>query len=193
MSVVAVSLKKKSDWRGGVEANKIEERLKADTGRTIKAVCVVFFFKQKTAYEMSIGDWSSDVCSSDLLRPGGFLLVHTAPNLLFMKYGWPATRPVVRFVGHRAIAGKVDAWFEIARDYHVNEQSVGTLRRHLVAAGFPRPQVWVDPDVLRGGQFHLLNGFDGAPVRLARRVAALRPVRAFLGNDVLAIARRDER
>src|SRR3546814_9989033 len=28
---------------------------------------VVFFFKQKTAYEMRISDWSSDVCSSDLL------------------------------------------------------------------------------------------------------------------------------
>src|SRR3546814_536740 len=28
-----------------------------------------FFFKQKTAYEMRISDWSSDVCSSDL--PGG--------------------------------------------------------------------------------------------------------------------------
>src|SRR3546814_12359436 len=28
--------------------------------------CVVFFFKQKTAYEMRISDWSSDVCSSDL-------------------------------------------------------------------------------------------------------------------------------
>src|SRR3546814_16305308 len=27
----------------------------------------VFFFKQKTAYEMRISDWSSDVCSSDLL------------------------------------------------------------------------------------------------------------------------------
>src|SRR3546814_13613300 len=27
---------------------------------------VVFFFKQKTAYEMRISDWSSDVCSSDL-------------------------------------------------------------------------------------------------------------------------------
>src|SRR3546814_10853161 len=44
---------------------------------------VVFFFKQKTAYEMRISDWSSDVCSSDLdanadtdnehacLEPGG--------------------------------------------------------------------------------------------------------------------------
>src|SRR3546814_4904807 len=31
----------------------------------------VFFFKQKTAYEMRISDWSSDVCSSDLeaIRP----------------------------------------------------------------------------------------------------------------------------
>src|SRR3546814_19511038 len=27
-----------------------------------------FFFKQKTAYEMRISDWSSDVCSSDLLE-----------------------------------------------------------------------------------------------------------------------------
>src|SRR3546814_3719266 len=29
-----------------------------------------FFFKQKTAYEMRISDWSSDVCSSDLRRHG---------------------------------------------------------------------------------------------------------------------------
>src|SRR3546814_4782105 len=28
-----------------------------------------FFFKQKTAYEMRISDWSSDVCSSDLTCP----------------------------------------------------------------------------------------------------------------------------
>src|SRR3546814_5763498 len=31
-------------------------------------VFFVFFFKQKTAYEMRISDWSSDVCSSDLWR-----------------------------------------------------------------------------------------------------------------------------
>src|SRR3546814_4119171 len=29
-----------------------------------------FFFKQKTAYEMRISDWSSDVCSSDLVGIG---------------------------------------------------------------------------------------------------------------------------
>src|SRR3546814_5462733 len=31
--------------------------------------CWFFFFKQKTAYEMRISDWSSDVCSSDLRQP----------------------------------------------------------------------------------------------------------------------------
>src|SRR3546814_3237396 len=34
-----------------------------------------FFFKQKTAYEMRISDWSSDVCSSDLK--------HTIPTAVF--------------------------------------------------------------------------------------------------------------
>ena len=30
---------------------------------------IFFFFKQKTAYEMCDSDWSSDVCSSDLVVP----------------------------------------------------------------------------------------------------------------------------
>src|SRR3546814_5857796 len=32
-------------------------------------ICYFFFCKQKTAYEMRISDWSSDVCSSDLTGP----------------------------------------------------------------------------------------------------------------------------
>src|SRR3546814_8711280 len=44
-----------------------------------------FFFKQKTAYEMRISDWSSDVCSSDLpacLHPSNlFYLVFSRPKM----------------------------------------------------------------------------------------------------------------
>src|SRR3546814_1550063 len=43
-------------------------------GYCILLLFVFFFFKQKTAYEMRISDWSSDVCSSDLLA--GALLGH---------------------------------------------------------------------------------------------------------------------
>src|SRR3546814_3753716 len=45
--------------------------------------CFFFFFKQKTAYEMRISDWSSDVCSSDLAdhaRPvDGHIVVAVQP------------------------------------------------------------------------------------------------------------------
>src|SRR3546814_7760875 len=43
----------------------------------VVASLVFFFFKQKTAYEMRISDWSSDVCSSDLvakIHPGSVRL-----------------------------------------------------------------------------------------------------------------------
>src|ERR1051325_6571232 len=49
----------------------------------------LFFFKQKTAYEITYGDWSSDVCSSDLrrFRPsmGASILACSTPSR-----GWPA-------------------------------------------------------------------------------------------------------
>src|SRR3546814_3865137 len=42
----------------------------------------IVFFKQKTAYEMRISDWSSDVCSSDLvLRPAGRQRSARPPNI----------------------------------------------------------------------------------------------------------------
>src|SRR3546814_5658452 len=50
----------------------------------VLVVCF-FFFKQKTAYEMRISDWSSDVCSSDLL-----VLMATTPCVGAPGIGWAA-------------------------------------------------------------------------------------------------------
>src|SRR3546814_11227917 len=44
----------------------------------------VFFFKQKTAYEMRISDWSSDVCSSDLMHPVALAARELADLLLLV-------------------------------------------------------------------------------------------------------------
>src|SRR3546814_8186637 len=57
----------------------------------------VFFFKQKTAYEMRISDWSSDVCSSDLIAK--ILCDHIEPLAVVGEYlsslppGSGASRP----------------------------------------------------------------------------------------------------
>src|SRR3546814_10436531 len=66
-----------------------------------------FFFKQKTAYEMRISDWSSDVCSSDLigaqgvpLTPGRSLAVDSSllplGVPLWLDTTWPATDKPLR-------------------------------------------------------------------------------------------------
>src|SRR3546814_20998574 len=47
----------------------------------------VFLFKQKTAYEVRISDWSSDVCSSDLLA--AFDLEHLAADLRRQRAAQP--------------------------------------------------------------------------------------------------------
>src|SRR3546814_9066710 len=59
---------------------------------------VVFFFKQKTAYEMRISDWSSDVCSSDLRM---FILYSSV-----LKRWTPGSGPVAR--RQNRVGGPVD-------------------------------------------------------------------------------------
>src|SRR3546814_3250377 len=54
----------------------------------ILCIFLFFFFKQKTAYEMRISDWSSDVCSSDLVvlrAPVEIGLRHAAQELAVVK------------------------------------------------------------------------------------------------------------
>src|SRR3546814_4141193 len=58
---------------------------------------VLFFFKQKTAYEMRISDWSSDVCSSDLDDPVVFLEPKRLYNGPFDGY---PDRPVTPWSAH---------------------------------------------------------------------------------------------
>src|SRR3546814_14769361 len=62
-------------------------------------LCEFFFFKQKTAYEMRISDWSSDVCSSDLgvpaaVREGAWQLQRGGrPDILRIQSARDGLRP----------------------------------------------------------------------------------------------------
>src|SRR3546814_2695653 len=61
-----------------------------------------FFFKQKTAYEMRISDWSSDVCSSDLAATGLTREVAEAAEFslyrFFAEHGLSVASATERFV-----------------------------------------------------------------------------------------------
>src|SRR3546814_18068870 len=68
---------------------------------------VIFFFKQKTAYGMRISDWSSDVCSSDLIQRA--LLQAAAPPRKPGFMGWGAGVWTPAFAGERAPVPRVSA------------------------------------------------------------------------------------
>src|SRR3546814_12154958 len=68
----------------------------------------LFFFKQKTAYEMRISDWSSDVCSSDLLAAQrddlrGHFAFHLAIERPAMRQG---DTPLLRLLLRALVAGR---------------------------------------------------------------------------------------
>src|SRR3546814_7005265 len=64
-----------------------------------------FFFKQKTAYEMRISDWSSDVCSSDLLQVHG-VEDHAARSAQAAHLRRAADDDVARADGNDPAAGR---------------------------------------------------------------------------------------
>src|SRR3546814_4137463 len=81
-------------------------------------IVVVFFVKQKTAYEMRISDWSSDVCSSDLSRevdPALFFHVGRArggAGLLELHQTFPTQ--AVEIVGDRVPIPHKDSLVRVA-------------------------------------------------------------------------------
>lgn len=126
-----------------------------------------------------------------VLKPGGRLLVHTAPNRLFLRLTWPLARRALRASGRAPAADRLDAWIEASHSYHLNEQSLYSLRRGLRVAGFEGPRVWIHPDLFRGGEHHLTHDLArSAGLGLAERLGRTRPLRVLLGNDIYAVAER---
>src|SRR3546814_2609140 len=92
-----------------------------------------FFFKQKTAYEMRISDWSSDVCSSDLPAPA------TAPD-------------------HPSITDAFDALRVTAQDFEVVPGM--SMANHLWTHAAPLRSGEVASTLIRGGPAgHAIPGF----------------------------------
>src|SRR3546814_7515989 len=131
----------------------------------IVLVCYVcfLFFKQKTAYEMRISDWSSDVCSSDLLadravagaegeRPHGAALglrpgPHPAPG--------GALREADGLSRRAELAGRVAPG-------HQGRDLASPAAQRIQAAGSVRP---VDAEI-----HHLEQGGLGRPDRKSTRL-----------------------
>ncbi len=117
-----------------------------------------------------------------VLRPGGQLVIHTAPNRWYDRYAYPVVRLVRILMGQGARYPKDPrAIIPANLDVHVNEQSVLSLRRVLRRARF-RPHVWLDTPPQ--------NRREGLVFRIARHILFnWPPFRWFFEREVFAVAR----
>src|SRR3546814_2684143 len=79
---------------------------------------IFFFFKQKTAYEMRISDWSSDVCSSDLLPLAEVLAYYKDPAASVLQRRLQLTLDALdrsRLPADEPLEGAIDRLATVAR------------------------------------------------------------------------------
>lgn len=120
-----------------------------------------------------------------VLKPGGRIVVHTAPNVWYDRYAYPVVRQVRRLLGQGETYPKNPRAFLVEANVHVhvNEQSLLSLRRNLRRAGFRELKVWLSTPP----QHRQENPF----FRLVRYLLFnVPPFRWFFQREVFAVGKR---
>lgn len=117
-----------------------------------------------------------------VLKPGGRLVIHTAPNRWYDAYAYPWVRRV------RTLMGQGDAYPKdpraitpVNQDVHVNEQDLIRMRRGLRQAGYRDIKVWLDSPPQNRDESSLMAG-------LRRLAFDVPPFRWFFEREVFAVA-----
>lgn len=117
-----------------------------------------------------------------VLKPGGMLVIHTAPNRWYDAYAYPVVRRVRTLMGEGARYPANPRALNVAAnvEVHVNEQDMIGMRRGLVKAGFKSVKVWLDSPPQRRRENRLLA---------ALRVVAFEwpPFKWFFEREVFAV------
>ena len=144
-------------------------------------------------------DWQLKAMLAEIrriIRPGGYVVMHTLPNRWTLKLSYPMLRLV-----EPTLPAQARSTYE--KEVHVNEQSPHSLHKLLRETGF-ESRVWVEEWTTRQARLALEQGrADDFPdplrragySRLAhpsyRRLSEIlmrTPLRSILGNDIFAVA-----
>src|SRR3546814_10781713 len=108
----------------------------------------VFFFKQKTAYEMRISDWSSDVCSSDLGPKQVWLYARQHPGETMAE--WWMEGAIERLTDMEDSVARLlrkKATFHIVPNMNPDGSRRGHLRTNAIGVNLNRE--WHEPSLER--------------------------------------------
>lgn len=162
--------------------------------KIIKADCSDIPFKDGFFDRILIGDLIEHLShekgarllkeANRVLKPGGILLLHTSPNLLFMKILYPFIINMLKGEKKKKIIQHVN----LQNKVHIHEYHYFSLKRLAKISGF-KAKVWIDSDFLRGGTFRHLKGLSTSQIIIIKLAGLSEKFggffsKLFLGNDL---------
>ncbi|HZY43215.1 MAG TPA: hypothetical protein VFF70_00565, partial [Anaerolineae bacterium] len=121
-----------------------------------------------------------------VLKPGGMIVVHTAPNRWYDRYAYPFVRFIRRLQGKKYPSNPRALNVEANVDVHVNEQDIRSMKRYLRRAGFHQVNVWLHSPPQ--------NRHENILFRAARHIAfEWLPFRWFFEREVFAVGVKNDK
>ncbi len=119
-----------------------------------------------------------------VLKPGGFLFIHTAPNTVFTRGVLPLAKPLLRAIDAKAV-DTLEEHMKINESVHVHEYNLFSLRKVTRRAGLEGAEIWINSDILRSSKHRHTQTLSQNPlVRLVGKLGNVPAVRFLLGNDL---------
>jgi ubiquinone/menaquinone biosynthesis C-methylase UbiE len=119
-----------------------------------------------------------------VLRPGGFMFVHTSPNTIFTRLILPLAKPLLRRIDEQTVR-VLEEHMKVNSTVHVNEYNLISLRKVARMAGLDRAEIWIGQDILRSSRHrHTKTLSSSRLVKLIGRLGSFGPVRFLFGNDL---------
>ena len=119
-----------------------------------------------------------------VLKPGGFMLIHTTPNTVFIKLIYPVARYLLSVIDKHAVQ-LIDEHRANSKKVHIHEYNFFSLTTIARRAGLVGFKVWIDDDILRSRVHRHTKPFGKNPfIRLIGSCGRYSLVRFLLGNDL---------
>jgi len=125
--------------------------------------------------------------TSRVLKEGGIVLIHTSPNIYFMKFAFPLIKFFFRVTGKTEM---IKSFLKhVTKDnyiYHMKEYNLFSLKK-LVAGSTLNFKVWLDRDLMRGGESRFTSNLaDSKFFRFIEKILSMYPFVLFFSNDLWA-------